>query len=380
MLTSPPRRSAMSPALPDMARPSSATSGSSASGVLTPASSASSSQNSIDSTVRTHAAAADMIDRPQSRISARPPSAAGRRSSANFSPVPFAHGNIGLHGQGAALAPYQARGATNPWAAFVQRGLRNRNSQLRLREQSSTATLRAPASRVNIRETAAVAAAATAAAPPQGMRTQASRNNLRSQPSRRQLSAQASTRTLRASEHARPPSTGPTTQAASSPPTTRTMRLPQDERDSRARELRNTRERALGLTNHPPTRTNPFAPGFRRPSNAADLAAAQATVSMPPHHVRSNSNESMHSVNSTGTAQGAPSSPRLARRTSNRNIVGAPPPVQGAYVAPYAPAYSTPTYRARQSPAPGGASIYESSLHANMRNLNTNPVVTGPLI
>ena len=374
VLASPSRRSAMSPALPDTGRPSSATSGSSVSGILTPGSSTSSSQNSIDSTIRTHAAAAmDMIDRPQSRVSARPPSAAGRRSSANFSPVPFAHGNIGLHGQGAALAPYQARGATNPWAAFVQRGLRNRNSQLRLREQSSAATLRAPASRVNIRETAAAAAAA--AAPPQNMRTQASRNNLRPQPSRRQLSAQASTRTLRASEHTRPPSTGPTLQAPNSPPATRTMRLPPDERDSRARELVTTRELALGLT-----RTNPFTPGFRRLSNAADLTTVQAPASIPPHHVRSNSNESMHSVNSTGTAHGAPNSPRLARRTSNRNMASAPPPVQGPYATPYAPAYPTGTYRARQASAPGGAPIYESTLHTNMRGLNANPMVSGPLI
>jgi hypothetical protein len=177
-----------------------------------------------------------MIDRPQSRVSARPPSAAGRRGSANFSPVyPTIPASMGLHVQGSALPPYQARG--NPWAAFVQsRGIRSRGSRQLLREQPSTATLRAAGSRANLRD---------GANPAQSMRTQASRINLRPQPSRRQLNNQSSTRTLRASEHARPPQIPGNAVPAASQPVARPIRLTQDERDTRARELIETRRRAL---------------------------------------------------------------------------------------------------------------------------------------
>ncbi|KAJ4370484.1 E3 ubiquitin ligase [Neocucurbitaria cava] len=383
MPVSPPRRSAMSPALPSTAgagnmsrfdRAPSVSSTSNASTILTPGTSASSSQLSIDTIAQTQAVAAmDMIDRPQSRVSARPSSAAGRRNSAGFSPVnpPFAHTNMGLHVQGSALPPFQARG--NPWAAFVQaRGIRSRGSRQVLREQSSTATLRPVSSRANIRDTGN---------PPQAMRPQASRIQLRQQPSRRQLNNQSSTRTLRASEHARPPpSPGQNVQTASQP-VARPIRLTQDERDTRARELIETRRRALGQPGNPPARTNPFTQGFQRPVNPA---GASSLGPAPPvsQHVRSNSNESMQSVNSAGTAQGAPTSPVLGRRRSNRNILNAPPPgvlppSQSTYASPVT-AYTNNYYRPRQGSLTGAQPAYESPLTANTRGMN--PMMAGPLI
>lgn len=376
MPVSPPRRSGMSPAVPATTgtgnisrfdRAPSVSSTSNSSTILTPGTSTPSSQQSIDNTVQMQAALAmDMIDRPISRVSARPSSAAGRRNSAGFSPVnpSFAHAGMGLHVQGSALPPFPARGG-NPWAAFVQaRGLRNRTSRQVLRTESSTATLRPASSRANIRE---------GSAPPQAMRPQVSRINLRPQPSRRQLNSQASTRTLRASEHARPPPSPAQNVQATSQPATRPRGLTQDERNSRARELIETRTRALVQPGNPPARTNPF---FQRPANpmAANIMQAPPTA----QHVRSNSNESMQSVNSNGTIQGAPASPGLTRRRSNRSMMNAPPPgvlppSQGSY-APSVAAYTNNHYR----PRPAAPTAYESSLNAHARTMN--PMMAGELI
>lgn len=382
MPVSPPRRSAMSPIQPTAVgagnmtrfdRAPSISSNSNVSTILTPGTSASSSQHSIDTVAQTQAAAAiDMIDRPQSRVSARPSSAAGRRNSAGFSPVnpSFPHANMGLHVQGSALPPFQARG--NPWAAFVQSRVRNRSSRQVLREQSSTATLRPVSSRANIRE---------AGNPPQGMRPQPSRINLRPQPSRRQLNNQASTRTLRASEHARPPPSPSQSVQPVGQPATRPIRLSQDERDTRARELIETRRRALVQPGNPPARTNPFTQGFQRPVNPG---SAQ-TVAQPitTQHVRSNSNESMQSVNSAGTAQGAPTSPILARRRSNRNMSSAAPPgvLQPSHTAYTSPvtAYTNSYFRPRQGSLGSTAAPYESPLSAN-NTRGINPMMAGPLI
>lgn len=133
MPLSPPRRSAMSPALPQVNGPAavnrverapSVASTSEGSVILTPGSSTPNSQFSIDNIVHTQAVAAiDMIDRPESRVSARPPSAAGRRGTTNFSPVypAYNHPGMGLHGQVPALPPYQvARGNSNPWASTLR--------------------------------------------------------------------------------------------------------------------------------------------------------------------------------------------------------------------------------------------------------------------
>lgn len=381
MPISPPRRSAMSPAqsfasgsanMSRFDRAPSVSSNSNASAIMTPGTSTPTSEHSIDSIAQTQSAAAiDMIDRPQSRVSARPNSAAGRRNSAGFPPVnpTFPHTTMGLHAQGSALPPFQARG--NPWAAYVQaRAIRARTSRQVLREQSSVATLRPVSSRVNIRDVGD---------PPQAMRPQASRINLRTQPSRRQLNTQSSTRTLRASEHARPPPSP--SQAVQAPNQPVARRLTPDERDTRARELIETRRRALGQPNNTPARTNPFTQGIHRPANPAPPS------SMPPppmgQHVRSNSNESMQSVNSAGTAQGAPTSPTLGRRRSNRNMMNAPPPgvlppTQGQYTSP-ATAYASNYYRARTGPVAQAPSAYETSLHNN-NNRAPNPMMAGPLI
>lgn len=379
---SPPRRSAMSPAQPTTVgagnmnrfdRAPSISSNSNASTILTPGTSASSSQHSIDTIAQTQAAAAiDMIDRPQSRVSARPSSAAGRRNSAGFSPVnpSFPHANVGLHVQGSALPSFQARG--NPWAAFVQSRVRNRSSRQVLREQSSTATLRPANSRANIREVGN---------PPQVMRPQVSRINLRTQSSRRQLNNQASTRTLRASEHARPPSSPSQIVQPVGQPATRPIRLTQDERDTRARELIETRRRALVQPNNPPTRTNPFTQGFQRPVNPGGAPnVAQPTTTQ---HVRSNSNESMQSVNSAGTAQGAPSSPVLNRRRSNRSMLNAPAPgvlpqPHTTYTSPVT-AYANSYYRSRQGSLSSATATYESPLTAN-NTRGMSPMMAGPLI
>ncbi|KAF2134071.1 hypothetical protein P153DRAFT_306909 [Dothidotthia symphoricarpi CBS 119687] len=387
MPMSPPRRSAMSPAFPtavNMAnhmrndRAPSLGSASDASGIMTPGTSTPGSQHSINTIAQSHTAAIlDMMDRPQSRVGARPPSAAGRRNSANFSPV---YGNVGMHVQGSGLPPFPAAG--NPWAAYVQaqsqsRGLRNRSSRQVLREQSSTATIRPTSSRVNLRDINL----RDVVNPQQGMRPQASRINLRPQPSRRQLSNQASTRTLRASEHARPPqSPGPNVQGVTQP-VNRPIRLTQDERNSRAQELIETRMRALGQPGNAPARTNPFTPGFRRPVGPAENPA-MAHVTMTSNHARSNSNDSMHSVNSSGTTQGAPSSPALGRRRSNRNMSNGPPPgalpqPQGPFVAPVT-AYPNGYYRPRQGSLNSPNQVYESPLDANTRVLN--PMMAGPLI
>lgn len=295
IMASPNRRTAMSPALPaanvlDSAlrnnRSSSLSSASNDSTILTPGSSTPNSQYSIDQTVRTQAVAAmDVIDRPQSRIGPRPPSAAGRRASANMSPLypVYPPSNMGMHVPGPAAPSNQTRQG-NPWAAYVQRQVRARNSRLALREQSSTATLRPASSRANIRESAA---------PAQAMRPVVSRINLRSQPSVRRLNAQPSTRALRT-----PPSPGPMAQMAGQP-SPRNVALSPTDVENRARELLIDRQRALGLANNP-TRTNPFTSGLRRPSNASDLPSV-AQMRTAPQHVRSNSNESISSINSAGT-------------------------------------------------------------------------------
>ena len=381
---SPPRRSFASPVAPpasliesahNLNRVASTSSSSNASGILTPNSSAATSQQSVNATSQAQTAAAvDFIDRPVSRVGARPPSAAGRRNSAAFSPVypVFPHNNVGLNIQGQILQNQRLR---NPWGAFIQQphGLRSRTSRPALRDQSSTATLRAVNSRANIRDTVN---------PPQGMRTQASRIDLRAQPSRRRLNNQSSTRTLRASELARPPPSPTTnTGAVNQPP--RPTRLTPDEREVLARELVNTRMRALGGA-PPPTvntaRTNPFAQGMRR-TNVTSDGIPTSTVPGVPQHTRSNSNESMNSVNSSSTAQGGPPSPGLNRRRSSRNMSSiAPPVLPPTQEQPPAPTmtYSSNYFRARQGSFTGANPPYQSPLNTNTRP----PMVAaaGPLI
>lgn len=374
VMPSPNRRSAMSPALPAANimenamrhdRSPSIGSASTDSVVLTPGSSAATSQYSIDQTVRTQAAAAvDMIDRPQSRISARPSSAAGRRGSANFSPVyqNFPPPNMSMHAPATAAPPRPA----NPWAAYVSRTIRARNSRLGLREQSSTATLRPTSSRANIRDSAAPAPA---------MRTQTSRIGLRPQPSSRRLNPQPSTRALRT-----PPSPGPNGHIAGPSMARVPIGLAPEDLSARARELRNTREQALGLSNNVPARTNPFSSGFRRPSNAGNMPPMAQNTGVS-QHVRSNSNESVGSVNSAGTAHDVSTGPSLGRRRSNRNMMNAPPPgvlpPSEAFTSPVT-AYANNAYRSRQGNHIGPLAAFEPGSQTN--NRTNNPVVTGQLI
>ncbi|KAF2265575.1 hypothetical protein CC78DRAFT_543113 [Lojkania enalia] len=347
-------------------RAASTSSVSNTSGILTPGTETPTSQSSVNAIAQAQAAASvDMIDRPPSRVSARPPSAAGRRNSQGFSPVypGFSHPPVGLNIAGGRI--FQNQRMNNPWGPFLQtQGVRTRTSRTMLRDQSSTATLRA----ANIRDSMNTS---------QTMRSQASRGDLRSQPSRRRLNNQASTRTLRASEHARPPQSPTTNITTASQPATRSTRLTPDERDSLARELINNRLRELGGTYQRganPSHTNPFAPGFRRPSLSSEIRPT--TTATSPQHIRNNSNDSVGSIGSSVTAQAAQSSPHLHRRRSNQNMTGSSlvsSPAQGAYPPP-ANTYPNSYLRARQGSLTGSSPAYETPLGVNNRGMT--PMVT----
>jgi hypothetical protein len=374
---SPPRRSAVSPALPTTSgtgggnfraeRAPSISSSSNASGILTPGTSTGRSTPTSQqfASQAQAAAAADVIDRPPSRVS-RPPSTTGRRSATGFSPVytGFPHTNVGLNIQGR-IFPNQALG--NPWASYVQpRGPRNRTSRPALRDQPSTATLRGTGSRVNLRE---------GGNPPQNMRPQPSRLNLQHQPSRRRLNNQSSTRTLRASDHARPPPSPTTNTAIPAQPATRPPRYTPDEREILARELVNSRMAQL-QPNVNPARTNPF---FRRPSIPAQGLPA-TTAMNASHHVRSNSNETLNSITSSVTASApSPSSPNLGRRRSRNNMASAPSPDAPTTSSSLpANAYTNSYLRPRQGSLGAGSQTYESPFGSNTRGMS--PMLAGSLI
>jgi hypothetical protein len=380
--TSPPRRAAMPPIMPITAgaesggsdrAPSVGSNSTASSVILTPGTSTPTSQQSVNSAVLGQSIAAiDMADRPLSRLSARPPSAAGRRGSAGFSPVypGFPHNNVGLNIQGRIL---QHQRPGNPWAYAVQGpGLRPRTSRPALRDQSSVATLRPVNSRANIRDSVN---------PSPVMRPQVSRVDLRHQSSRRRLNNQSSTRTLRASEHARPPQSPVSTAGSPSQAASRPARFTADERESLARELVNNRMRALeGSYQAAPVRTNPFTAGFRRPNTASDDLPVPAATNMS-QHVRSNSNGSSTSANSSSTAQVAPSAPAIARRRSNRNMLGGGSPVSQPVqraINSLDATYTNNYLRAGQGSLVGGSSAYQSPLNANTRN--SMVAATGSLI
>lgn len=352
---------------------SNATGGGGASLIQTPASPArGASQPTVNAISQMQTTAAmDMIDRPPSRVGARTPLGAIRRTPSSFSPVfsGLGHTSVGLNMGNRVFPPHSGN---NPWAAFVRQpnGVRSRSSRSHLREQSSTATLRATNSRVNLRDTGTTAP---------GVRNQASRINLRHQPSHRRLSAQASNRTLRASEHARPPPS-PTTHTGA--PASPNNRLTQDELVRRGRELVNNRATELLGTNPPvaaPQRTNPFTSRYQRAagSNRSDTSLAGALPASVAHsaptHVRSSSNESLISVGSSSTTHTAPPAQGLTRRRSNRNMASAPPP--GAFPAspttfpPPHPTYPNAYLRAR-SGSLSGNSAFESPLNNNQRGMS----------
>lgn len=364
--TSPPRRTPMTQNIAEavhgdsassVGRTSSISSTSNSSAVLTPGTSTPTSQQSNSTVSQPQAGLSiETGDRPPSRVNSRPPSAAGRRNSAGFSPVypQFPHSNVGLNIQGR-IFPQQAG---NPWGAFVQPRIRNRNSRQVLREQSSTATLRAVSSRANIREPTAS---------PQNVRTQASRIDLRPQPSRRRLNPQASVRTLRASEHARPPPSPTMGNTNGATPASQTPRYTPEETNRLARELINTRMQVLRPPGSAPARNNPFVPGFRRPTNASDVPPGAPTASF---HSRSNSNESATSNTSAHTATMGSSSPGLTRRRSNRHMGAAPPGVlaptaHGGYPSV---GYSAGYGRGRQGSI--GSASFEMALDAGGRGMS----------
>jgi hypothetical protein len=347
--------------------------GSSSVNFTPPASVRSASQQSVNSISQAATAASvDMIDRPPSRVSSRPTSAAGRRGSAGLAPAfpGLSTPSVGRN-FGARMFQNPSQPLRNPWAPFVtgpQGVIRNRSSRPALRDQSSVATLRASTSRRALREQASRVNLADVGSPPQAMRQQASRLNLRSQPSNRRLNSQASTRTLRASELARPQGQ-PTSPSAVPPPVVRS-RFTEDERLSHARELVNNRARELGIyqPGSAPTR-NPFAAGVRRQSQAlpnrdSNSAPAESIPSSatPPAalHTRSNSNESITSVHSNPIFQAAssPQQPMLGRRRSNRNI-GAPP---GAFVPPQSTLPQQNAYAGYMRRGSAGLGGYENPL------------------
>lgn len=369
---SPPRRAPVSQNISGLVnatttsnpeRVSSLASASSSTGVPTPSSSAASSSPATSSISELPGVtAADMVDRPPSRVSARPPSATGRRNSAGFSPVypPVTHTQLGLNIQNQI---FPIHGGGNPWGAFVQQRVRNRSSRQMLQNQPSTATLRPSNSRANIRESIGS---------PQGLRPQPSRGGLRSQPSHRRLNSQASTRTLRASEYARPPQSPTVNTTASSQPPPRLSRLTPDEIDVRGRELVNTRRQAL--MSRP---NNPFS---RRLPNPAELPGT-TNPTATPQHARTNSNESINSVASSHTATMGPPSPGLTRRRSNRHIAATPPgvlpPGAGAFQSPVT-TYSNNYFRARQNAIGTGVSAFDMPLDANTRGMS--PLMATSLI
>lgn len=371
---SPPRRvasnslSEIMEANPDVntGRAASVSSVSSSSVILTPGTSTPTSQAS--STVATPQVGASIDpERPPSRVS-RPPSAAGRRNSAGFSPVypAFPHPSVGLNVQG--RFPYQAG---NPWASFVQpQRIRSRNSRQVLREQSSTATLRPASSRANIQ---------SAVYSPQVVRSQGQPIELRPQPSRRRLNSQASNRTLRASDHARPPPSPITNAPSGAPSPFRPMRHTPEERNALARELINTRMQALNQPGAAPGRNNPFVQGFRRPSNSSDTPPTNGTMAIP-HHSRNNSSESVNSGNSSHTTTGPPSSPALTRRRSNRHIAASPPgALPPSHVSQHqTPSYTNNYYRTRQNSVGNGSSTFDVPLDANARGMA--PMMAASLI
>ncbi|KAF2142076.1 uncharacterized protein K452DRAFT_326606 [Aplosporella prunicola CBS 121167] len=311
------------------------------------------------------APASDVVDRPGSRVSSRPPSAAGRRNSGAFSTgyqVPMSPGlNF--------AARFQAQQTRNPWNPFIPANPRPRPSTQRLRDQSSTATLRPRNSQRGLRQQPSQANMRDVT-PVQHIRQQSSRVNLRPQPSHNRLSSQASTRTLRGnSVPVMQPS--PVVGPSVSPVGSARSRLTEEERLSRARELISSRQQALGAG------TNPFAAGRSRqgPTQNSGVAGGAARGQFDATNVQSvsglstSSSHSASSQNVSSAAQNA--SPGLGRRRSNRNI-GAPP---GAF-APSPTSPSSGFIRTRNGsagispfPARDRTVVYSNEIAAGGSNL-----------
>ncbi|KAF2084179.1 hypothetical protein K490DRAFT_68963 [Saccharata proteae CBS 121410] len=282
---------------------------------------------------------ADAIDRPSSRVSSRPPSAAGRRGSAGpHQPYPSGPISPGLN----FAARFQAQQFSppfnnnrNPFISYIpaNQGPRPRQSVQRLREQSSTATLRPRNSQRGLRQQPSSANVRDGTAPVQLVRQQNSRVNLRPQPSHNRLSAQASTRTLRGNPATHQPSLPV---ASGNPRDNARSRLTEEERLSRARELISSRQQALGTT-------NPFASGRSRqatPASAGTDVSGNSGGQYPSGGGQSLSGGSSASSSQASPQQARTSNPvptSLNRRRSNRNMgtlpnssVPAPPAASGS--------------------------------------------------
>ncbi|KAK3080742.1 hypothetical protein LTS18_013596 [Coniosporium uncinatum] len=263
----------------------------------------------------------DILDRPASRISSRPPSAAGRRGLTALPPA-FSPMSPGFN----AARNFQPQNR-NP---FMQMYVRPRQSQRALREQPSTATLRPRESRRVLRVQPSQTNVREDILQSPNIRPQSSRINLRSQPSQHCLQPQSSARALRANAAALPTQSygllpNGATPAGLQSLSSNSSTLTDDERRRRATEL--VRRRAAELSR------NPYVAGIQRhgqidsatllnrtnQSNAIDGASSAATSQAP--------------INAS-TAPTA--SPNLGRRRSNRNIAGAtvPAPVQASAIAP----------------------------------------------
>lgn len=223
----------------------------------------------------------DVIQRPVSRVSSRPPSAAGRRSSAGL--VPGYQGMTPGVGIGYAQRNWQNQNR-NPFIPQNIVNVRPRPSINRLTEQPSNATLRPRNSQRLLRQPSHASVRENGAQTPV-MRSSASRNALRQQASQHRLQGQPSRRDMRSYEASHigqsPVAIGPN----GSPVAARTSgvagsRFTEDERSLRVAELIRNRSSALG--------TNPFTSRTRRVGIHQTTRDLPTTVDHPQHYRFSN--------------------------------------------------------------------------------------------
>ncbi len=261
----------------------------------------------------------DIVDRPASRVSSRPPSASGRRGPSQYA-SPY-HGLAMAPGLNFAARSWQTQ-TRNPFVPFY---VRPRQSNHMLREQSSTNTLRARNSQRNLNQQPSPGDAEAAMHP--AVRSQASRVSLRPRASRQRLQNQASVRNLRSTEGQGPSSQnsvmGPTSPAGGRLGSTVTLGLSEEERHRRAHEL--IRRRAQELNN------NPFTVSHvqHAPSNRSNIPAAvnvqggawtfaghpEGDFQASAGYMVPSSTPQAHLTTMTSSV-----SPHLARRRSSRNI------------------------------------------------------------
>ncbi|KAF2842893.1 hypothetical protein M501DRAFT_1012279 [Patellaria atrata CBS 101060] len=322
----------------------------------------------------------DIIERPMSRVSSRPPSAAGRRPAPPFGP---AYSGLSINpGLNFAARSFQA-GTRNPFAFYI----RPRPSTQQFREQSSTATLRprnsqstmrvrSQPSQINMRDTVNQG---------QGLRHQSSRV-LRARPSQQRLHNQASNRTLRASDTTpllpqnNPPSS-PTARSGANAPSG----LSADERSRRAQDYITRRSEELRMQESTTSASNnPFHAVRRQAAPAREtINAGISPTSSRPSSSRDGAPIPVSNLGSSATSPGigqqgilspplrpVGASPNLQRRRSSRNI-GTPP---GAFASPQSNAqYGFARQRTGFTPVNGGIGAPPNSAG---RRMSTVPSAT----